>query len=155
MSASSIFSVIVTRIQTHSGTKNYFVRDEWGSDLNDKHFKAGVIELEPDPDGYTVSLDYQGDGCDRVKHQYRARLWHGAKTRRVATGLVMDMADDLMNALQSTNDNLETNYVIRGQMRFEPIRLEVKRDKELDADFNVVTGVLKFSLQEYQDPGSR
>jgi hypothetical protein len=131
------------------------VKDEWGTPLNDKHFKSGVIELEPDPSGYTVLLDHQGDGCERVKHQYRARLWYGAKSRRVATGRVMDMADDLLNALQSTNDNMETNHVIRGQMRFEPIRLEVQNNQELDADFNVVTGVLKFSLQEYQDPGSR
>jgi hypothetical protein len=155
MSASSIFTVIVSRVQGHPQTSSYYVRDEWGSDLNDKHFRAGVIELEPDPDGYTVLLDHQGDGCERVKHQYRARLWHSAKTRRVATGLVQDMADDLMNSLQSTNDNMETNHVIRGQMRFEPIRLEVKKDADLSAGFNVVTGVLKFSVQEYQDPGAR
>lgn len=155
MSAKAIFDAIVTRASAHTKTSGYSIRDEWGNAISVTEFRRGVIELEPDPDGYTVQEDYQGEHCDLVRHQFRARVSRSSQSRRIATGLVMDMTDALMSAMHSTNSNLEQPYVLKGMMRFQPVRIQTRSDTEQDADFNTVTGILRFSVKEFQDPADR
>lgn len=156
MSASGIFSTIITRAKAHSGLSAYSIREEWGNAIADDEYRQGVIEIEPDPEGYTVEEDYQGEHCDLVRHVYRIRASKKiGKSKMNATTSVLDMVDNFMTAMHSTNDNLETNHVLKGQMRFQPIRIQTRTDSEYNADFNIVTGVLKMSVKEFQDPASR
>lgn len=155
MSVSAIFTAIVNRAKAHTKTASYSIYDEWGVDITGDEYRRGVIELEPDPDGYTAEEDYQGEHCDLVRHTFRVRVSRSSKSRRIATGLVQDMIDAFQTAMHSTNDNLEQRYVLKGMMRFQPVRILTRSDTEQDADWNTVTGILKFSVKEFQNPSDR
>lgn len=150
-----IHEYIVARAKVHGLTMGFTIKDEWGTALSDRDYKRGVIEIEPDPDGATTLEDYQGENCERVRHSYAIRAMRSAKSRGQARNLVLDMITDFKDAMQSTNDNLEQPYVLKGQMRWEPVKISTVDDGEVEADFNVVQGTFKMTLKEYLDPGDR
>lgn len=155
MSVLDMLDEVLESLLKDSVTKNYIVREGFEAPVSDSMVSIGLVEVGIDPGFVCEDDDYQSTGCVRVRNRVLFRISRRERDLNAARRKVIDMADDVKNAIQVSTEDVGVSSIRHQSPIFTAMTLSALEGPELDAEFNVVSGSFGLEALEYQTPGAR